>query len=172
MNHRQRQKGFTLIEVLIAVVVLSVGLLGVLALQVNTLAFSHSAYLTSVASVQAMDLEERIRVNPEAMKDDGEGYSAYYVEVIEDAVDDGDSRVPKGNSSLAGYAREYSSSADACDTDTCNEGELVEHDIARWSDNAAELFPGNATVALSNTGTTDDPVYELHPPGGGTRPRR
>ncbi|WP_440998199.1 type IV pilus modification protein PilV [Arhodomonas sp. SL1] len=147
MNHRQRQQGFTLIEVLIAVVVLSVGLLGVLALQVNTLAFSHSAYLTSAASVQAMDLEERIRVNSGVAED------------YEEAIDNSNGDEPADNSTLSGYANDQEASA--CDKSTCTETQLVDADIARWAANTADLLPANATVALTNTGDSDDPVYEL-----------
>ena len=56
--------GFTLLEVLIALVVLSIGLLGIAALQGVGLRTSHSAYLTSQASLLAYDMADRIRANP------------------------------------------------------------------------------------------------------------
>ena len=43
--------GFTLLEVLVAVVVLSVGLLGLASLQVNGLRFNHSAYMRTQATL-------------------------------------------------------------------------------------------------------------------------
>lgn len=58
--------GFTLIEVLIALVVISIGVLGLISLQIHTLSTSHHAYLASITSIQAMDLEERMRANPTA----------------------------------------------------------------------------------------------------------
>ena len=56
--------GFTLLEVLIALVVLSIGLLGIAALQGVGLRTSHGAYLTSQASLLAYDMADRIRANP------------------------------------------------------------------------------------------------------------
>ena len=56
--------GFTLLEVLIALVVLSIGLLGIAALQGVGLRTSHGAYLTSQASLLAYDIADRLRANP------------------------------------------------------------------------------------------------------------
>ena len=63
-SSRPRSRGFTLIEVLIALVVLSIGLLGIAALQGVGLRSSHVAYLTSQASLLAYDMSDRIRANP------------------------------------------------------------------------------------------------------------
>lgn len=59
----QRQKssfGFTLLEILVALIVLSIGLLGVAALQLRSLQNSHASYERSIASLQARDLVERM----------------------------------------------------------------------------------------------------------------
>jgi type IV pilus assembly protein PilV len=61
----QHQRGFTLLEVLIALVVLSIGLLGIAALQGVGLRSSQGAYLTSQASLLAYDIADRIRANPQ-----------------------------------------------------------------------------------------------------------
>lgn len=63
MSTRPRSRGFTLLEVLIALVVLSIGLLGIAALQGVGLRSSHGAYLTSQASLLAYDMADRIRAN-------------------------------------------------------------------------------------------------------------
>ena len=55
--------GFTLIEVLVALVVMSVGLLGLALLQQNAVAFNRDAYLASQATVLAYDIADRIRGN-------------------------------------------------------------------------------------------------------------
>lgn len=65
-----RSAGFTLLEVLIALVVLSIGLLGIAALQGVGLRSSHGAYLTSQASLLAYDMADRIRANPAGYPDD------------------------------------------------------------------------------------------------------
>ncbi|HKJ17364.1 MAG TPA: type IV pilus modification protein PilV [Xanthomonadales bacterium] len=54
------QEGISLIEVMIALVVLSIGLVGMAAMQLNTLQFVHSAHYRSMATTVALDLEERL----------------------------------------------------------------------------------------------------------------
>jgi type IV pilus assembly protein PilV len=61
--------GFSLIEVLVALVVLSVGLLGLAALQTNAVQFNHDAYLRSQATLLAYDIADRIRGNRQAAID-------------------------------------------------------------------------------------------------------
>ncbi len=61
---RRTAGGFSLLEVLIALVVLSIGLLGIAALQGVGLRSSHGAYLTSQATLLAYDMADRIRANP------------------------------------------------------------------------------------------------------------
>ena len=53
-------KGLTLLEVLIALLVLSVGLIGVAVLTVQSVQHVHSSLLHSIASVAALDFEERL----------------------------------------------------------------------------------------------------------------
>ena len=57
-----RQRGVSLIEVLVTLLVLSIGLVGIALLHLNSLKFAHSSYYTSVASSAALDLEERLWV--------------------------------------------------------------------------------------------------------------
>ena len=56
-------KGFTLIEVLIAMLLLAVGLLGLAGLQANSLRNTQSAYNRSLATELAYDLADRMRAN-------------------------------------------------------------------------------------------------------------
>ena len=58
-----RSQGFSLLEVLIAMLVLAVGLLGVAAMQMRGLQYSHDAYLRSQVSILAYDMADRIRLN-------------------------------------------------------------------------------------------------------------
>ncbi|WP_041598958.1 type IV pilus modification protein PilV [Hahella chejuensis] len=57
------QKGFTLIEILVAVVILAIGLLGIAGLQVMSVKSSTNANLRSVAVYLANDMADRIRAN-------------------------------------------------------------------------------------------------------------
>ena len=56
-------KGFTLLEVLVALVILSVGLLGLAGLQTTGIRNNHSANLRSQATILAYDITDRIRAN-------------------------------------------------------------------------------------------------------------
>jgi type IV pilus assembly protein PilV len=58
-----RQRGFTLLEILVAIVVLSIGLLGLAGLQVVSLNNNQIAYYRAIASQQAYDMADRIRAN-------------------------------------------------------------------------------------------------------------
>lgn len=60
---RRRQRGISLIEVLVAILVLGVGLLGVAGLQLTALRSSQSAELRSQASLLAYDIIERMRMD-------------------------------------------------------------------------------------------------------------
>ena len=63
-THTQdRSRGFTLIEILVTLVVLSIGLLGLAGLQLNGLKSNHSAYLRSQATILTQDITDRLRVN-------------------------------------------------------------------------------------------------------------
>ena len=64
-----RNRGFSLIEVLVAVIVLAAGLLGIAGLQVSVLRANDSARLRSVAIFAAYDAADRIRADPAALLD-------------------------------------------------------------------------------------------------------
>lgn len=59
----KRQCGFTLLEILIAIVLLGVGLLGLAGLQAVSLRNNHSAYLRSQATMLAYEIIDRMRTN-------------------------------------------------------------------------------------------------------------
>lgn len=123
-SRRSSNDGFTLIEVLIALVVMSIGLLGLLALQMRTLHASDDAYLTSVANIQAMDLEERMRANRGAL-------ATYMTDI--------------GNPSTI-------PSAD-CEKNTCVPADLANYDVSQWLTATQHLFPGTPVVELTKSGT-------------------
>ena len=63
---KRAQEGMTLIEVLVALLILGVGLLGAAAFQLNALKYTDSARMTSQASFIAYDMMDRIRANAAA----------------------------------------------------------------------------------------------------------
>ena len=61
--------GFTFIEVLIAVLVISIGLLGMAGLQTAGIQQSHASYLKTQASILAYDMADRMRANLQGVTD-------------------------------------------------------------------------------------------------------
>jgi len=61
------QHGFSLIEIMVSLLVLSVGLLGLGGLQITSLKGSNNAHFRTVASLAATDLADRMRANPVAV---------------------------------------------------------------------------------------------------------
>jgi len=64
-----RQRGMTLLEILIAVSILSIGLLGLAHLQLFGLESTDDSYRRSMASYVASDLSDRMRANRQGAKD-------------------------------------------------------------------------------------------------------
>jgi type IV pilus assembly protein PilV len=58
-----RAHGFTLVEVLVALVVLSIGLLGIASLQLSSLRWNQGAAARSQATLLAYDIVDRMRAN-------------------------------------------------------------------------------------------------------------
>jgi len=63
IKYRRQASGFSLIEVLIAIVILAVGLLGIAGLQVIGLKSNHSSYMRSQATFQIASMFDRMRAN-------------------------------------------------------------------------------------------------------------
>lgn len=57
------QQGFTLVEVMVALVIFSVGLLGLAGLQMAGTQSNHNAMMRTIATQNAYDMSERVRSN-------------------------------------------------------------------------------------------------------------
>lgn len=64
---RNNQRGVTLLEVMVAVLILAVGVLGAASLQLNAIRYSASAGHTTQATLVARDMLDRMRANPSAL---------------------------------------------------------------------------------------------------------
>lgn len=138
MNHGKRfqgtrapgaQHGFTMVEVLVALVVLAIGLLGIAALYLDSLRAGRSAIYRTQAVNLAADVADRIRANRL-------GIAAYATAFADAAV-----AVP------------------TCDTTAgCTAAELANTDLARWKDAIAQLLPeGQGQVAVTPALVAGDP---------------
>jgi type IV pilus assembly protein PilV len=74
MNNLNRQliasnsRGFTLLEALIALLVLSIGLLGLAGLQLSSARLGHEAHMRSITTLAASEIIERIRMRTYKVK--------------------------------------------------------------------------------------------------------
>ena len=62
-NTPNGNSGFTLIEVLVALLVLAIGMLGIAALQFKAMRYSNDAFMRSHITFLAYDIADRIRAN-------------------------------------------------------------------------------------------------------------
>lgn len=119
-RRRGKASGFTLLEVLVAVAVLSIGLLGMAGLQVSGLRFNHSAYMRTQATLLAYELADRMRANPNRTGANANNYNTT-------------------NLALATVA--------ACRTAAgCTRAQIAQNDIAEWQQTLARLLPGGQGV--------------------------
>jgi len=117
----RKNKGFTLIEVLISTVILSIGILGVLNLQTRALMDSQDAYMRTQAIFLAYDMSDRIRAN------------GIYWQV-------GSIPTP-AHSSCSAYDVLTSTVAN------CTSEQVAKDDYYRWKEEVASILPdGSVTV--------------------------
>jgi type IV pilus assembly protein PilV len=88
--HSSQQQGFTLIEILVALVIMSIGLLGMASLQLNGMRSNQGAYLRTQASMLAYDIADRMRANSErAIAGDYDDFDTDATEVSDPGCLDG-----------------------------------------------------------------------------------
>ena len=117
--------GFTLIEVLVAVVVLSIGLLGLAGLQTTALQNNHSAYLRNQATLRAYDMADRMRTNLDAVK------KGYY-----------------NNPTATQYP-------DCKTASGCSSQQMAKNDTFEWNAATANLLPSGAGVVCIDSTPDD-----------------
>ncbi|HAD05452.1 MAG TPA: type IV pilus modification protein PilV [Desulfuromonas sp.] len=61
---RPQEHGFSLVEVLVALVILSIGMLGLAGMQTRSLRDNHGSLMRSQATTAANDIIDRMRANP------------------------------------------------------------------------------------------------------------
>lgn len=122
-GRRASQRGVTLIESLVALVVLALGVLGLIGFQLQTLRDTRDSVGRSRAIVNVQDIAERMRINPNATAAD---YTSNFGAVA----------APNLNCLIA----------------ACSVTQLAAFDIWRWKANVAAALPGGqAAIAPSAT---------------------
>ncbi|HEX7029987.1 MAG TPA: type IV pilus modification protein PilV [Gammaproteobacteria bacterium] len=127
------RSGYSLIEVMIALVVLSIGMLGIAGLTVGALKDTRGAFNRTKAVAFAWDMAERIRANRTA----GAAYAG------------------------AGANGNCFATASVTAPSSCNSATLAAHDIFEWqaalADTERGLPSGTGTVTFNNA--TTPPTY-------------
>jgi type IV pilus assembly protein PilV len=138
----RRHSGFTLIEVLVTVVVVSIGLLGLAGLQINGLRANMSSEARSKATLMASDIIERMRANPVGVAD-----NAY------DGID-------TANIGCGGQPNPFCSNTNSAAATNCNTTQMATFDAWVWACGMppanGNVQPGGITNQLSQgTGSVD-----------------
>ena len=143
MRLRDSSRGFTMLEVLIAIVVIAFGLLGVAGLQVVALKNNQSASHRLVATTLANDMIDRVKTNAQGLIS-------------------GDYDKPDPNAYATQVAACLSSSG-------CSPQELAQNDRAEWAALVAAALPGGRAIVCLDS-TPDDGVSAAAPAcdGAGT----
>jgi type IV pilus assembly protein PilV len=122
MTTRVHNSGFTMVEVLVALVVLAIGLLGIAALYLNSLQAGRTAIYRTEAIALAADLADRIRMNRTAQA----AYGSLFADV----------EVPD---------------PDCTTTGGCTDVELAATDLSNWKAALGQALPngeGQVDVTL------------------------
>lgn len=134
-------RGFTLLEVLIAIVIFSIGLFGIAGLQANGMRFTQGSQLRLVAIEQAEAIADRMRANPAGLVE--------------------------GHYNLEGETLDGSIPAEFdvdCRVDTCDREQLAVFDLVTWNgpngeddtlESNADLLPGGSGAVCIDS-TPDD----------------
>ena len=126
LNTKKSQRGVTLVEAMIALLVISIGLLGIASLQLTAMSQNTSALNHSQAVWIAYNMSDRIRAN---------------IDNINDAIPYG------GIDTDIGYAQD-------CTTNSCTPQQMVIADAADWTTMVQTLPKGRGTVVLANNTLT------------------
>ncbi len=126
------QRGFSLIEALVAFLILSVGMLGIASLQLISLKAGHTATLRTVAVIKTEEMFERIRNNP-VMLDPDPVVNPAAGSYVSDILDLGDNNGCHDHTVL----------------NICTSAEMARDDIYNWKTNLKASLPNNPGTTAS-----------------------
>lgn len=145
-NSHRNQKGFTLIEILITVIVLSIGLLGLAGLQISGLRANMSSEARSKATLLANDIAERMRTNTLGVHNDNADADNQYADISTE--NQNCDNLPNA------FCSNYNDGT-ANEADSCTPAQMAAFDAWIWAcgmPKAENVLPGGVTNIL-NGGT-------------------
>lgn len=129
---KRHEQGVTMVEILVAALILGIGLLGVAGLQFATLSVNQGAYLRSQATVLSRDIADRMRANGSGVET-----GAY-------------------NMSGSGSPAEHSSCTTA--GAGCNGAQMAANDLYDWNQFLGNRLPnGEGHVCIDSSPEDGDP---------------
>lgn len=135
------QRGVTLVESLVSLLILALGVLGLLAVQLRLMVNNQNANYSATAARLAENLFERVRANPKANQNLNPGFSAT------------DPLNAAQWGWLANYAAAWGNPPNAsenCEILYCDADQRAQWDISRWKQMVSQSLPlGNAQVFVS-----------------------
>ena len=150
--NRKQESGFTLLEVLVALVILAVGLLGLAGMQMSGLKNTNDSKYRTTAATLARDLADRMHANPKGMYVDNA-----YADVDGATIDCSATPVncENGHQCSTAQIANYDVFKVYCGSDTG----------ANKDSGLADLLPsGNVNIVCEDIDTTDgDPCSKFSP---------
>jgi type IV pilus assembly protein PilV len=132
MTMKRSSKGFTLIEVLIAVLILSVGLLGVAGTLVTAAHSASSNYLKQQGVQYAYGIVDRMHSNPHAADNPTSSNNPYVVSLTAPAA----------------------TIANDCTSASCTQAQMAAYDVWQWQTELKNNLPnGLGSVAVTGGGS-------------------
>ena len=131
------QAGFSLLEVLIAVLVTAIGLLGIASLQASAISTTTTSNMRTTAAISTQSLVARMRANKQFWRFDvAEWENATETITVAVVEDGGESSISITKSDGSAFA---SDSID-CAANRCSPLEMAYHDMRAWMEYANQLL--------------------------------
>ena len=115
-------RGFSLVEVLVTILMLSLGLLGIASMQLKALEYNQGAYLRSQAVVLGYDILDRMRANKSGIT----------------------------SSSYDGINTNTITTGSDCEAASCTSANMASYDAHQWKLNIESLLPSGVGITSQN----------------------
>lgn len=129
----RRSSGVTLIEVMIAILILSFALLGIAGLQITAAKYKIDTWARAAASSLISDLSERVRINTDAA-----GTSFFTAVPTTSAYAITDSWATQQSASFTVSTN--------CETTSCNSADRATYDLLVWRQRVRDAMPQGAAL--------------------------
>ena len=132
MHIAPSQRGISLIESMVAIVVMALGILGIVGVQLRTLSDTQTGVRRAQAIHLIEDLSERIKVNPNALLN------------------------------IGGYAMAWGTNptgAPDCKAIACTTAQIIQYDLQEWKRLVNNTLAPQANTAAAATALTDASIF-------------